>query len=213
MIHRATIAMGALGLLLAASCKREERAFHVPPPSAEAVAYAPGHAPVRPGPPSDPLRTGDTTRPSELVEVINEPYGQTYPDNAQALSDGNNLYESYNCSGCHAHGGGGIGPPLMDPHWFYGSQPHQVYTSIVQGRPNGMPSFRGRIPDYQVWELVAYVRSLSGQANQQAASGREDHMRAQPPPNSIDKAKPETIPEPATKPAGGHITGATTLPG
>ena len=51
----------------------------------------------------------------------------------------------------------------MDDQWIYGSRPEQIYTDIVQGRPNGMPSFRGKIPDYQVWELVAYVRSMSGQ--------------------------------------------------
>ena len=28
-----------------------------------------------------------------------------------------------------------------------------------------MPSFRGRIPDAQVWQLVAYVRSMSGLAH------------------------------------------------
>jgi len=75
-----------------------------------------------------------------------------------------------------------------------------------------MPSFRGRIPDNQVWELVAYVRSLSGQANPNAAPGREDHMTAQPPPNSMPKEKPVLVPEPATGPSGGHVTGAVAKP-
>ena len=66
--------------------------------------------------------------------------------NAYAVSEGKRLYNAYNCVGCHAHGGGGIGPPLLDKKWFYGSEPEQVYLSILQGRPNGMPSFRGRIP-------------------------------------------------------------------
>ena len=30
------------------------------------------------------------------------------------------------------------------------------------GPPNGMPAFGGRIPDEQVWQIVAYVRSMSG---------------------------------------------------
>jgi mono/diheme cytochrome c family protein len=50
----------------------------------------------------------------------------------------------------------------MDNNWVYGSEPANIYATIVDGRPNGMPSWRGRIPDYQVWELVAYVRALSG---------------------------------------------------
>jgi len=36
-----------------------------------------------------------------------------------------------------------------------------VYESIYQGRPDGMPSWGGRISEEQIWALVAYVRSLS----------------------------------------------------
>ncbi len=95
-----------------------------------------------------------------------------------------------------------MGPPLLDNKWLYGSQPDQVYTTILEGRPNGMPSFRGRIPDYQIWEIVAYVRSLSGLANRQAASGRQDHMSVpELPPNSTPAPKPEVQPPPTTGPA------------
>ena len=76
-------------------------------------------------------------------------------------SEGQRLFGWYNCAGCHANGGGGMGPPLMDDEWIYGSSPENIYTTIVQGRPNGMPSFAGKIPTPQVWMLVAYVRSLS----------------------------------------------------
>jgi cytochrome c oxidase cbb3-type subunit 3 len=41
-----------------------------------------------------------------------------------------------------------------------------------------MPSFRNKIPDYQVWQLVAYVQSMSGQTPIDASAGRNDHMRA-----------------------------------
>ena len=118
------------------------------------------------------------------------------------MSNGQQLYEFYNCVGCHAHGGGGIGPPLLDNKWFYGNEPEHVFTSIVEGRPNGMPSFRGRIQEDQVWQLVAYVRSMSGQSNKVAAPAREDHMRSPKPSNSTPAEPPETVPEPTTMPAG-----------
>ena len=54
-----------------------------------------------------------------------------------------------------------MGPPLSDNVWIYGSQPGQVYLSIVQGRPNGMPAFSKALPPNAVWQLVSYVRSLS----------------------------------------------------
>jgi hypothetical protein len=49
--------------------------------------------------------------------------------------------EQFNCIGCHGNGGGDIGPALMDDVWFYGSSPEQIYASLVQGRPNGMPAY------------------------------------------------------------------------
>lgn len=64
----------------------------------------------------------------------------------------------------------------MDSTWIYGSRPEQIYSDIVQGRPNGMSSFANRIPDYQVWELAAYVRSLSGQLPSDIAPSRSDEM-------------------------------------
>src|SRR5699024_2472602 len=77
-----------------------------------------------------------------------------YDDNAYAVSQGKRFFTWYNCVGCHAHGGGGMGPPLMDDKWLYGSRPQDIFTTIVEGRPNGMPSFRDRIPEQQVWQIV-----------------------------------------------------------
>lgn len=101
--------------------------------------------------------------------------------NAWAQSEGKRLYTSYNCAGCHANGGGGIGPPLMDDEWIYGFLPGNIFSSIIEGRPNGMPSFRNKIPDYQVWQLVAYVQSMSGQTPIDASPGRSDHMQTHQP--------------------------------
>src|SRR4051794_39886957 len=97
----ATILIAAGGLAFLPSCKREERSFHVPPSAAEAPSDVPAMDSVRPGPAGEPLRVGPTTGPSDLPVLSNEPYGHTYPQNAQALSDGNTLYEFYNCVGCH----------------------------------------------------------------------------------------------------------------
>jgi cytochrome c oxidase cbb3-type subunit 3 len=125
----------------------------------------------------------------------NPPVLTGYEESVYALSEGQQLYSSFNCVGCHAHGGGGMGVPLMDDRWIYGSEPQQVFATIVQGRPKGMPSFHGRLNDHQVWELVAYVRSLSGLTAQGASPGRDDHLKSEPPPNSVKKAKPKNVSE------------------
>ena len=101
-----------------------------------------------------------------------------YEGNAYAISEGQRLFEQYNCSGCHFHGGGGIGPALMDDEWIYGSSPANIYTTIAQGRPNGMPSYGGHIPDNQIWELATYVRSLAGLESKPQRSPRSDEMQA-----------------------------------
>jgi cytochrome c oxidase cbb3-type subunit 3 len=86
----------------------------------------------------------------------------------------------------------------MDDRWIYGSDPENIFSTIVEGRPNGMPSFRGKIPDYQVWQLVAYVQSLSGNVPKDAAGGRPDSMQVR----KQEQALPDLVPEkgPAPRP-------------
>jgi cytochrome c oxidase cbb3-type subunit III len=107
-----------------------------------------------------------------------------FQHNAWGMAEGKRLFTAYNCAGCHGNGGGGMGPALMDDKWIYGSQPVNIFASIVEGRPNGMPAWQNKIPDAQVWQLVAYIQSLSGQAPQTAMPGRSDHMRNGPPENN-----------------------------
>jgi cytochrome c5 len=98
--------------------------------------------------------------------------------NAYALAEGQRLFQWFNCVGCHAHGGGGIGPPLMDDEWIHGSEPDVIFTVVTEGTRNGMPAFRGKISDAEAWQVVAYVRSLSGLVRADAAPGRSDHLQA-----------------------------------
>lgn len=90
------------------------------------------------------------------------PTAADYDGKPEMIQAGRQLYLAMNCVGCHSHGGGGMGPPLMDGTWIYGSSIEHIVATIREGRPNGMPSFRGRLPDEQIWQIAAYVRSLSG---------------------------------------------------
>lgn len=79
-----------------------------------------------------------------------------------AIATGAQIYISYNCVDCHgADGSGAMGPSLQDGRWRFGGSPSEVFESIYQGRPEGMPAWGGRISEEQLWMLVAYVRSLS----------------------------------------------------
>ncbi len=84
-----------------------------------------------------------------------------YQNDPVALQNGRRLFNWYNCSGCHGgHAGGGMGPSLRDEVWIYGSRPDQIFDTIAQGRANGMPAWGSKIPEDQIWQLVAYIRSM-----------------------------------------------------
>jgi cytochrome c oxidase cbb3-type subunit 3 len=93
--------------------------------------------------------------------VSEDPRAAQYYDNPDAVGQGGRLFKQYNCNGCHSSGGGGMGPDLMDAEWIYGSRLTQIHQTLVEGRPNGMPAWGGKIPDHELWQLAAYVRSLS----------------------------------------------------
>ena len=111
---------------------------------------------------------------------------------AYALAAGKRLWTWYNCNGCHANGGGGSGPALIDAVWIYGGDARAVYQSIAQGRANGMPAFGSRVPPEQLWQLAAYVRSMAGLAPLDAAPNRDDAFLTRTPESFRDAQKPET---------------------
>jgi cytochrome c oxidase cbb3-type subunit III len=155
-----------------AGCKREQRIF-------------------------DPGASGATPPNATVLNEVSA--GQALPQraplgyqqSAYTVAEGKRLYQAYNCVGCHAQGGGAIGPALMDAEWIYGSSLEQIHSTIVQGRPNGMPSFAGKIADYQVWEIAAYVRSMSGLLPSDIAPSRSDHMPTSVPESAKEKEHPE----------------------
>jgi cytochrome c oxidase cbb3-type subunit III len=148
------------------ACEREVRPFQ-DLSAASARSQKPMLSPLYAGPQAPPT-----------------PENSPYQKNAYGIAEGKRLFDAYNCSGCHAHGGGGMGPALMDDRWIYGSHPANIFESIVEGRPNGMPSWRNKIPDSEVWKLVAFVQAMSGNAPIAALSGRSDHMRYSTPENA-----------------------------
>lgn len=131
--------------------------------------------------------------------VTNDPRAARYYDNADAVGMGKRLFQQYNCNGCHSSGGGGMGPDLMDDQWIYGGRLEQIHQTLVEGRPNGMPAWGGKIPDEQLWEIAAYVRSMSlpatlaadhsdtpSQAPAPVPREADDHAGWSPPPDTTN---------------------------
>lgn len=164
------------------ACEREERRFSEVAPANARVQ--PAASDFQPGPSVAPPAESASTSQTAAKKAT------SYEANAWAVSEGKRLYTWYNCVGCHSHGGGGMGPALMDDKWIYGSEPEKIHASIVEGRPNGMPAFGGKIPDQQVWQIVAYVRSMSGLLRKDVSPTRSDHMSVRPSEQATEAAKP-----------------------
>jgi len=159
------IAAALIGLLAltGTSCQRERR--NLRPEPATLVVY---HDAAR----ESTLEPGGAL-PHRFVP---NPTGGSAYDSAEVQR----LYTGYNCGGCHFHGGGGIGPPLIKEQWIYGGEPENIFDTIVKGRPNGMPTWGGRVPEYQIWQIVAYVRALNQQEPSSATPVRSDDIVTDP---------------------------------
>ena len=128
---------------------------------------------------------------------LQQPMQSATEEHAYDLNEGKRLYTQYNCAGCHFNGGGGIGPALMDEKWIYGANSENIYSTIVEGRPNGMPSFRQKIPDSQVLQLVGYVRSMSGQLRKDVEPSRSDTMNARRSEQRTERKTPQQTTAPS----------------
>jgi len=129
-----------------------------------------------------------------------------------AVARGAKDFDNFNCSGCHmAHAGGGMGPALSDAKWLYRSSDANIYLDIYQGRGAGMPAFGAMLPDRTIWELVAYIKSISHKPPKTFGSTTSANPQSpdieQVPAGKIDTTKPwdytEPMPPDGEKSGGG----------
>ena len=135
----------AISAVVFVACRKE-----APPPDENAPSAGERALVVSAGQFQAGMPKADLSAPNPLVS------------DANSRAAGRQLYVWFNCAGCHGmEGGGAIGPPLRDADWIYGSEPANIFQSIAQGRPNGMPAYGGKIPDTEIWRIELYVRSLA----------------------------------------------------
>ena len=139
--------------------------------------------------------------------VTGDPRAKAYYDNPEAVAAGQRMFQFLNCSGCHSSGGGGMGPSLMDDEWIYGGRLEQIHQTLVEGRPNGMPAWAGKVPDEQLWQLAAYVRSLSLPATIAANKDDTPGQRPAPVPAEADQDTGWSAPPSTTNDYTTTVTG------
>lgn len=175
---RGLVCLAILTVALLPGCKREVRDLRADPPVASALNDV------------QPM----ANRINGAITTVSAALGQPYENNAYQLSQGKRLYTWFNCKRCHADGGGGIAPALMDGWWRYGPDRVSAFLSIRDGRPGGMPAFGERLTAEQIWQLTGYVRTIGAWSGKTAAPSRNDEMQSRPSENRAPAAADLTLP-------------------
>lgn len=118
-------------------------------------------APVAP-----PATGGDISTGKTAVAADNAQTGaqdtNPFKGNEEKAAAGKKIFIGYGCVGCHGQsGGGGMGPSLIDSDWRYGGKDADLFHSIHDGRPKGMPAWSSHLTDEQIWEVITFLRSIS----------------------------------------------------
>jgi mono/diheme cytochrome c family protein len=123
----------------------------------------------------------DWTKTSPVDAEKNTPKGQLknpYKDTeADIVAQGESLFRSYSCSGCHGGtGGGGMCPPVTNDVWVYGGDDDTLFRLVTLGssdlqregytrigRENvvgPMPPMGGIVKDADdLWKVITFIRA------------------------------------------------------
>src|SRR5689334_10948379 len=104
--------------------------------------------------------TQGQTQPAPAADVIANPFA----NDPAVPAAGKAVFES-TCAACHGAGAAGSerAPALNTGTFKHGGSDQEIFQTIRSGVPGSlMPSFSG-LPSDNVWRLVSYIKSLSGQ--------------------------------------------------
>ena len=95
-------------------------------------------------------------------------------NNAETLDAGKKLYARY-CASCHGPNGkgdggmalsGGTPSDLTDEMWDYGSTDGEIFVAIKEGVSADMLSYKEKLNDKQIWQVVHFLRSIGPKAKE-----------------------------------------------
>ena len=82
-------------------------------------------------------------------------------DASKVVKQGASIYVE-KCLQCHGENGqGGICPNLVDSEWKYGGTDEDIYKSIAEGRPGGMPNWDKALGEEKIKSIIVYIHSLN----------------------------------------------------
>ncbi|HKI20206.1 MAG TPA: c-type cytochrome [Isosphaeraceae bacterium] len=142
---------------------------------------------VDPAAPPDPARPSKKSVTSPLPQPpLSAPGTADGPDDSQRAA-ARVLFDRF-CISCHGQDGRGEPmrrriarmPDFTALAWHGTRSDAEMTCSVLEGKGTAMPSFRGKLEDVQVRQLVAYVRSMArGLTRANLRSTGEFHRRFQ----------------------------------
>ena len=90
------------------------------------------------------------------------------PSDAASIEEGKKLYGRH-CASCHGPTGkgdggmalsGGTPANLTDETWDHGSTDGEIFVVIRDGTSTDMESYKEKLSEKQIWQLVNFIRSL-----------------------------------------------------
>jgi ubiquinol-cytochrome c reductase cytochrome b subunit len=119
------------------------------------------------------LPTRVTTEPPRTVvpgTIVAAPATPPAANTSERLGAATTLFREY-CLSCHGVDGKGTVirvamptiPDFTKPDWQASKTNPELNVSVLEGKGTLMPSFRGKVSDSQVRDLIAYVRSFGPQ--------------------------------------------------
>jgi mono/diheme cytochrome c family protein len=91
------------------------------------------------------------------------------PADESSVTEGRKIYLRQ-CASCHGPSGkgdgsmalaGGTPSNLTDETWDHGSSDGEIFVVIRDGVSSDMESYKDKLTEKQMWQLVNYIRSLS----------------------------------------------------
>jgi cytochrome c oxidase cbb3-type subunit 3 len=88
------------------------------------------------------------------------PTQNPYRGDAAAIAEGRQTFLQI-CAACHKPDASGlVGPSLVDPYWKYGHTDADLFKTVTEGRPGGMPAWGPQLGSDKIWRALAYLETL-----------------------------------------------------
>jgi mono/diheme cytochrome c family protein len=114
-----------------------------------------------------------------IAEAARGELKNPYTDDPRAVAEGRQLFLANSCNGCHGGtGGGGMGPPLSNEIWVYGSDDDTLFRLIALGSDGlkaqgynrkGSEAVVGPMPPHggivksngDMWKIISWIRKIN----------------------------------------------------